>query len=1711
MSSMKSLFNTFFMALAAVAVASCVPAATEKKASCGANQAFDSVSRSCYSITEIRRVPTGTVSSASMAEETPKTIELSYTDANSDKALSCSVSGVSSNVVALSPLLTNGGLTAQANVVYSVSSNLATSIPMGVDTVATNAALSAMFTALDRFRTSYYQPTILTEVASFKAKVTTLLGIASNYPANSTVQSFYALTQTELAKLNPLIDQVTNNCQCTGGVCSTVIVPKLNKNGAAGFSYTITDKDGVSASKGVSISIAAMSTASAHLKPVAQSSYSGVFAESATSTASSYNVTLSGASDISGTAAGSMRYYFNGSKDGSNQGVATKGKVTGCMDLTGSTGLNDLTCVYTPNFVDGNEFDVTTPAIASATVGTDLTFTAKSEGTFGNAINVQYFNLQIDNTAIDPYVTTIEKFGLTDSTEAFIRMSGNAIKVFINPGVTSSYNIQELINNHPQAKRLVTVTGAATSPYVYPQPSIATPSAISLSGGVNGFDTIPYLANNLLTNSTNTATGMLRISATNDNPVAPRIYNSLFFQSETFLEAETKAVSLSFKDVDSTVFTFEAFVDTDTPTCNTNLTHAAYDMIVISPTNVNFTVNSFGAPACASGLCSVSASVSAVGNFAGNACLYYRVTDNLTAISEVQSVNVVVTNINDVPELSSSALPAITAFPATFVNEDLAVGLNSYTDAYVGPGGGVWEASQYLTVTLSSSNTALIPNTACTNYTPVSISPIGTIIPTAVGVKQFDKVNYRCYISTGTSSVNDWKLMPSLTAYPNCAYDYYGQGSPVGVVTPSASNKLYLDTTNNYCYKSSSTTSSSWARNPLTSNYKISYVPETDKSGTTTITITAKDNGGTANAAVDTVTGTIALTVNEIDDAPVYLSTITSIHTNEGGAVQSGAFQVNEDAGGTVDEDDQDIMITALTSDNQSVLPDSAISIFYDLNDNGVEDALEARTLNQALEVVPGAVDDASLHKFYLKLDPVDGVSGNANIQMSISDGTTTVTTNFSFIVHPVAALHGGWNNISSVGLKTDKAGSPVSSGEIQCNYNNLTDTSKCTAGTAACTGTSSPNSTIIPDAANVIYWDSSALKCYRSTGTTAFSWVEMNTSCPITRATGSCSNNNCITSSNPTGVTVPSFVGQYLFNSTSNTCYVSTGTTNADWITYVPAKVTLAWKPFILVGSGADSGVQIAGWNVYRREAGFDYNFKGGHLKNSTSTATFTIAVPTVRTFTDTTAVAGKVYYYVVRPVDTIRNFPTYTPEIFSEVRVLASPTNYSFVHRWIVNQEICNSMNITNTTTPNSIDQTNNFSCQYQGPGHTGGRYDYGSDLLVDTQEVGCPYAAAPRCSANGCIGIGAPSVTGGLLADDDLYYDRSAGTCYRYNTTGPTWTAMQSAPISAALANSLRSALNAPLVNLTQAKAQTICSSRAAPVLAGVTFGAVKLPSKKDFMAYSSQKLNITDPEITEMEQGFSLNIQSRCNGSSASGLETAFTDSSIPSTSFIYSLPGTFSSGIRSLYTGSIPWASSKGTEACVSRFGIQDLYGNVAEWTTDQMTCANNAIDEYSCDSTATSSYYYDFGGSDYYGFNLSTGPYNDSNGSGVINDVPPSSTPDGALTQWTFADELFSSEKFSFPTGMPISSEIVNFHAASAALDWILDIGPSNGITTSKLHEDGIIVNSANVSNAAGSFAVGGSYLSGNLAGRYTSELINTTTARPDVGLRCIIPITAYP
>lgn len=1753
----RNYLHIFLMSLMILVMSACVPKATEKAAVCGTNQAFNNISRSCVSVVETRAKPVGTKTSDTLTEETAKTIILSYTDANKNPALSCKVSGISANIEAVSPQILTGSIYTKADLLSTSADNLATNMPAGTDKTNALVYRDNMKLALANARTSFNYSNIITQLGTIKNAVTSILTLAAPYTSIFNVSYHFTNTQTLLADYTILETYVDNHCDCTGGICTTSIAPKIHKNGTAGFSYTITDLDGEGAATAVSLSISALSKTTNYLAPSVQSTYaSGV--ESDNNVPLSYAFNLGSASDFFGTA--NFTYAHNKTVASAYFPtlLATKtyvasdsglGKITNCLGLGGSTST-DTSCLYIPN--DGDAYSALVPAKASLTLNTDLTITAKAKGLSGNNIVVYFKSLNADLVSFDAQSTAAEKYGLVGtSNDVYVRVVGDAIYVVFNDGISTTRDIANALTSDLVAQNLVdaTATGATTPALVS-----SASTGVGLAGGVDGYDKFSYTVSNGYAVSANTATATILITSTIDNPVwkpYPSTSSPLVAIDDTAtirLEGSTAlsmpiTVSSTYYDPDNIATTCVVSTDpldliiwssgsnglsgvtaaeilksnTDfaqvmpIPTCT--ITGAAPNKII------TFAVDR-----------STTSKMHAYGNYA----LLFKVTNGAaltTSLPTFQAYRFFITPINDRPDATAISWTTSSTTPTTSAS------------------GATW-------VMTTRENSTASPSIASAD---VTVSP--------------DVSN------TGF------------------------EAAQTVTVTAVSDNQTLLKDANIVVTSVSSTVK------------RISFTTEKNQSGTANITLTLLDNGGTANGGVNTYSKAIALTVSSVDDPPYFsLPVISTVDTNEGGVVVAGPFTVDEDQGSTDDESiAQGIKIANITSDNTAVLPVSAISVFYDLNDNGVMDTGESRTpIGSSSTVVPGAgvptleaalADDSKLHKFYLKLSPVAGVSGNSNITVTVNDGNAAsdhfVSTSFSLIVHPIAALHGGWANISAVGIKTDKTGAPVSQGDIQCNYNKSTDKAACNTN-QNCLLAGAPNGTVIPDAANVLYKDSSSNRCYRSTSTSKFSWVDVTTSCPITRisvadtalaAVINSASTTALTVASTTGFpyagvvtigteqisytakTATTFTGltraansttaaahaisdtvsytangtnfikdltqtpavstpvatainQYYLDTASNTCYNSTESSPGIWAwsasAYVPAKVVLTWKPFTISGSSGDSSVQLYGWNVYRREKGKDFDFISGYLKTN-STDTMTISSASTTTFTDTTAVAGKVYYYLVRPIDSIRHLTISTPEVFSEVRVLAPTENYAFVHRWMVNQEVCNSMHM-DTTTTNKVDPTNNYRCPYKGPGEsaTAGYYDIDSDMLVDISESGCPYTAAPNCTANGCVGIGNPTTIGvtGMSAND-IYYDRNSGSCYAY--VGGTWTDYNTVALSSTIVAKTNSALNAPLVNIKESTAASICSTRSTTTPfanLGIANGGtanptatLSLPTKKEFIAYSAFPYNMSDSLVTDLEQGFSLNTQSRCNSNNANGISTAFNDSPIPSTSYIFSLPGTASSSIRSIYTGSVPWGSDYGTESCSSRYGIQDVYGNVAEWVKDTMTCDGTPT-AYVCKSnlgTALGNYDFDTVNSTgiHYGFDFVTGPYN--NAGSVI------SASDAFLTNWDFRDESYNAGKFSFPVGMPINVDIATANssvlASSATLPFFLDIGPTSGITTTQLHEDGIIVNGSVIRAPAaavdrtGSFAQGGSYLSGNRAGRYSSELILTTTVRPDVGFRCYAPI----
>lgn len=97
---------------------------------------------------------------------------------------------------------------------------------------------------------------------------------------------------------------------------------------------------------------------------------------------------------------------------------------------------------------------------------------------------------------------------------------------------------------------------------------------------------------------------------------------------------------------------------------------------------------------------------------------------------------------------------------------------------------------------------------------------------------------------------------------------------------------------------------------------------------------------------------------------------------------------------------------------------------------------------------------------------------------------------------------------------------------------------------------------------------------------------------------------------------------------------------------------------------------------------------------------------------------------------------------------------------------------------------------------------------------------------------------------------------------------------------------------------------------------------------------------------------------------------------------------------------------------------------------------------------------------------------------------------DANISSWAFEDERFSAGRFFTPLGLPAHvSANVTFDTDHD----LFEIGPTSGITSLKLHDDTVVVNSQEIfssSTGGGGLATGGSYLTGNGAGVWNMEAL---------------------
>jgi len=1717
-------------------LAGCIGQKGEKKADCAAGQAFDQRSRQCVGA---QKPPTPLLDDITVIEDQgPQEIVLQYTDPNGSEATSCKVNFTSANVWMRAPEWDTSA--ARAGQAHTVAFTAANSISPVLNPVERgNAFVQEGFANAARLnaaaaRTNSQMAQSLRVIADALRNIG---NIAINIP-DSLVQARGADALNEANNMDALAVVIDNMCGCIGGICKTVAVPDKNWFGNVGFTYTISDAFGTGPVEQVTLSVQSVNDPP---QPAPQDVNDF---ESTNSTAVPIVFTVNAARDVEDDIFSNFFTYTvtNGTNFGSYIQFP-KGRLYDCMGIGGSA-VTDRTCNYTPT--SGNDFGVGTQAAAFNFQGID--WFAKSTGTWGNNITI---------TMVEHPITRMGGLnGANGEDTVDIKVVGNDVTIMVeshaetvgvdNYDAHTVQNVIDAINADPYASAILTV--AANAPAATP----VSTGTVTLGTGLDGLDTIEYKVNDGLSDSSWSGVATINVFAQDDFPLSTATVVTLtedtpasiplgYFDAEgssaTGCTAQGYAgqiragsscacaagsCSVTIKPFPHQTATssFEyrvtvaagannvgAFSNPDvtvnitpvndppytvvsqiTPTPNESATAFPSDITFSLPSanevegeGMSYTLKTLPTKGTLSG-CVASNTVGVAINTGVN-CVYTPNNGNDNGIGVAGSFaqggityqarfagtaagNIQFNMIQDFGVVAANPIIEYEqeSIPGTLV-VNIYVALAGATTA--NDVGNAINTHPYIGQMVFANVTA--GGTAQANFGPLTLGP-GSSNP-------MDFFEYDVKDSSGAGNdtalfigrhhitmnpTDDFPMVCDYTKFkdaPECGLlGCIGDTVPVGNIIPNKEGVSYYHKASAVCYKSRNLDSS----------------------------------GPLSNLDWEIVTDNVYIAdqyVNEMEKI-----VIDGIRADEGG--------------GDTTEDIQALLISAvpgdITSSNPTLIPVNNIKFFH----AGTEYALGASF---------GGPGSADADEFKIELTPAINQTGSSDISFKIGDGANLRTVSFKVTVNPVSIKHNGWKNISAIGPGVDSINKITDMSKV-CNYSRT----KCSGG--ECKGSNDPVNVISPDKKYAIYYNTLSKQCFYADGTTNADWKILDSYCNISPvefvpncAVSATPNDegSCIGTATPAGSIIPAKENQFFFDVTNNVCYrsrdlTSNGLDNSDWETYkATGQVTLEWEDFTVFGLGV-----LSGFNVYRRLAGEEFDYDAPINKQ--------VIGPSVRKYLDNAEnswyapVPKTVYYYDVRPI--LNGLPTGERQDFNNfniVRLIVPDQNKAFVHRWIVNNSVCKMMNST------TIDPQNNFRCLYLGPGSTDigstDVYDIGTDMIVDRFEAGCNFDRSPACDTptGDCVSNVNPAVSGSIDATPTvpdpvtaplgtIFYDRSSGTCFRNTNGAQAWSAIDGAAASR-VANEHEIAQNPPLVNFQQVQAYDYCRDAGATTYNAGTLGysggtARALPNRKEQIAYSlwDDVLN-TDTQISILETGLSINSSSKCNSSNASGLESGYSDTPVTNSNTKYALPGTTASNIRSVITG------SDQTNLCVSRFGVQDHVGNVAEHTVDRIDCdGGNNSGLSTCESIngadGAASLTYTVATDnvtapawDEFRVNSTIGPCRDTDSDGEC---------DSFIDKWILDEERYSAGRFFVPMGLPVhvnynstfsSDPIIDYTVTGGNFNFLSEIGPSSGILADKLHDDVFAPNThhlySTLTNVGqGTMTTGGSYLSGSGAGLWTAE-----------------------
>lgn len=504
--------------------------------------------------------------------------------------------------------------------------------------------------------------------------------------------------------------------------------------------------------------------------------------------------------------------------------------------------------------------------------------------------------------------------------------------------------------------------------------------------------------------------------------------------------------------------------------------------------------------------------------------------------------------------------------------------------------------------------------------------------------------------------------------------------------------------------------------------------------------------------------------------------------------------------------------------------------------------------------------------------------------------------------------------------------------------------------------------------------------------------------------------------------------------------------------------------------------------------------------LSTATSCQVCTITGAGNQSCTDTNVAAPPAAYdYAVSLMPTsnwAEEMPTGTDDSIWRTTVQIPPDNMVLVHRDSVNYEMCTLMG----KTPRPLEKQR---CEITGASMVGaipyntfpgasplnmstGYYDFGYNLFVDRWQAACnwtPASTTGMCGAGAtsgdCYGNTDPSNTIGVPGN--VYYRTDGATCW-VKKSDNTWTNSNST-----LTTDQRSLLvttdpqaqggyRPPLAVINQANSALTCGTMVDPY-----YGAKRLLRKREFVAAAAWPTTqgepnaMSDTDIGTIEAGATVGAHTslyQCNSSSHYGI----TAGAFKSTK----LAGDAGDAVRSFVIGSLE------TSKCVSRFGTQDMVGNVWEWNSDQAYCNNTntpistpySLNAYTCIGTAST---VDSGNGYSSGFDMNGFKFDGTQGPGGT-----------AVTDWYIQDGSNGASYFNVALGLPM---VGNDNGNSIAV----------AANTAKFHNDRFYLTIANTTSRG--LCSGGAWGSGTNNGRWASFWYYApTSTNTTLGFRCALP-----